>query len=332
MSLHFHKKIILIIFLIFISNNLFALSSFSPRIYKSFDSGVNWQCPGLCNVPVDKMAISTSDPSVLYINTKQGIYKTNNGGASWQFAGLPTPNISAIIIHPSNSHIIYAASYPFFYKTTDSGKNWEKIGNHLTCAAISQIAIDKLKPSTVYVAASCDNDNSKNPLKGSSIFRSDDNGENWKATGLKDLLMLSVAIDPSDDEVLYAGTFGEMYHTMNGGISWTGLALNEYIRNIIIDPYNSNTIYVATNNGAYKKVLNEWKKLNIGNNPQQVIWNLVINPQNPSILYATLNDQHTIWKSIDAGLTWSIVTSTTFSINDLTIDAINPSILYATSG
>lgn len=110
---------------------------------------------------------------------------------------------------------------------------------------ISALAIDSQTPTTLY-AGSLYN----------GVFKSTDGGENWVEcnTGLNSLSIKALVVDPQTPTTIYAGTFSNWgtHKSTDGGASWT-------VTDIVVgmDPNFRNTFVTC----------------------------LVINPQNPSILY-----------------------------------------------
>lgn len=179
----------------------------------------------------------------------------------------------------------------------------------------------------------------------------------------------AIAIDPNDpDNVVYVGT-GEtwtrnsvsvgdgLYKTKDGGSTWTKLGFDksERISKIIVNPKNSNEIYVAVlgalwsdsdERGIYKS--NDagatWQKL-LYINAKTGAADLTIDPTNPNTLYASMWEfRRTPWKfesggansalykSIDAGKTWNKIHNGFPSGNlgrlGIAVAPSNPNILY----
>ena len=152
----------------------------------------------------------------------------------------------------------------------------------------------------------------------------------------------AVELDPNDpDNTIYVGT-GEpwprnsvsigdgLYKSNDGGNNWKkiGLENSERIANIIVNPENSNEIYVAVlgalwsdsnERGVYKS--NDggetWENILFLNNSTGCA-DLAIDPSNPKILYASMwefrrtawsfnsgGDNSALYKSTDGGENWS---------------------------
>ncbi len=205
--------------------------------YKSTDGGDNW-------IPMNSMkglgdqivfiAIDPLTPSTLYAyanNTTTGgrIWKSTDGGDSWTaFSISPSINflntITDMVIDPLTPSTLYVyvtwQYYPTYqhtkskegglFKSTDGGSSWTVMNNGLYVIDVRTLAIDPLKPTTLYAG-------------GDGVFKSTDAGENWTAmnNGLDNLAVNSLVIDPVTPSTLYAGTSNGVYifvgDTINGG-------------------------------------------------------------------------------------------------------------------
>ena len=152
----------------------------------------------------------------------------------------------------------------------------------------------------------------------------------------------AVAIDPNDpDNVIYVGTgetwtrnsvsYGDgLYKSTDGGANWKKLGFDksERIANIIVNPKNSNEVYVAVL-GALWSDSDErgvYKSSDAGETWEKILYidektgaaDMTMDPKNPSILYASMwefrrtawsfssgGDNSALYKSTDAGKTWN---------------------------
>ena len=73
-------------------------------MYKSTDGGIGWQKTnsGITTADVVTLAMSPTNPYVLYAATADGVFKTKNGGSSWYAVnlGLPTGGRLDVMGHP----------------------------------------------------------------------------------------------------------------------------------------------------------------------------------------------------------------------------------------
>ena len=124
----------------------------------------------------------------------------------------------------------------------------------------------------------------------------------------------AIAIDPNDHQSVWVGT-GEpwtrnsvsvgngVYHSRDGGDTWThlGLTESERIGKIIVDPSDSNTVYVcalgklwsdSNERGLYqtRDAGKTWTRLLAGGNPSTGCSDLELDPKDPKHLLAALWD------------------------------------------
>jgi photosystem II stability/assembly factor-like uncharacterized protein len=178
---------------------------------------------------------------------------------------------------------------------------------------------------------------------GGGVWKTSDGGNNWK--NISDNYfggsIGSVAVAPGDETIIYAGEgestlrgnvsegLGGMWRSTDGGRSWKNIGLKNtrHIVKIVVHPKDPNTVWVAVmghlfgpneERGVYKTTDGgkNWKKVLYVNN-QTGCDDLIMEPENPSVLYAGLwhvirtpysmesgGDGSGLWKSKDGGETW----------------------------
>lgn len=179
-----------------------------------------------------------------------------------------------------------------------------------------------------------------------------------------------IAIDPTNPDIVYVGTgepnnrntstFGDgIYKTTDGGKTFTHIGLRETqtIARIVIDPRNTNTVYVAVpghlygpnpDRGVFKTTDGgtTWTKVKyIDENTG--FTDIVMDPSNPNTLYAASYQRRrtsccfngggpgsAIWKTTDAGRSWTKLTGDglppgTYGRIGLDVARSNPNVVYA---
>jgi photosystem II stability/assembly factor-like uncharacterized protein len=178
-----------------------------------------------------------------------------------------------------------------------------------------------------------------------------------------------VALDPKDPNVVWVGTgennsqrsvgYGDgLYKSVDGGKTWKNVALgqSEHIGKILLDPRNSNTVYVAAqgplwgpggDRGLYKTTDGgaTWVKvLKISDNTG--VTDVVLDPRNPDVLLAAAyqrrrhvwtlingGPESALYRSTDAGATWTKVTAGLPKADlgriGLAVAPSNPDVVYA---
>jgi photosystem II stability/assembly factor-like uncharacterized protein len=235
------------------------------------------------------------------------------------------------------------------------------IGPALMSGRVSDIAVDPVKRSTWYVVAA-----------SGGVWKTTNSGTTWTPIfdGYGSYSIGCVTVDPGNHLAVWVGTgennsqrsvgYGDgLYKSIDGGASFTkvGLENSEHIGKVLIDPRNSNVVYVAAqgplwkpggDRGLYKTTDGgkTWKSvLTISDNTG--VTDVLFDPRNPDVLYAaayqrrrhvwTLIDggpESGLYRSTDAGQTWRKINK---GLPDgdkgrigLAISPVNLDVLYAT--
>ncbi len=210
------------------------------------------------------------------------------------------------------------------------------LGPAFMSGRIADVAIHPKRPNTWYVA-----------VGSGGVWRTDNAGTTWKPI-FEDQGSYSIGCvtpDPSNPEIVWVGSgenvggrhvgFGDgVYRSGDGGASWKnmGLSKSEHIGKIVVDPRNSNVVYVAAQGplwsaggerGLYrtKDGGTTWEKV-LGGGEYTGVNDVVMDPRNPDVLYASTHQrfrtvavlidggpESAIHKSIDGGTTWKKLTN-----------------------
>ena len=141
--------------------------------------------------------------------------------------------------------------------------------------------------------------------------------------------------------MLYAGTTGGVYRTINATQSWekksrgmvaadakmASMALG--VNGLAVDPTNSDVVYAGTTKGLYKSTDQgeHWTRIE-GSIQDSYVSAIQLDPSQPSTLYLATSDR--VQKSEDSGITWQpkINGLEATSIRSLQISPSNPKVLY----
>jgi photosystem II stability/assembly factor-like uncharacterized protein len=228
-------------------------------LVKTTDGGQTWETisrPGIG--PINAIAISTSNPAIIFIGG-ESLYVSTDGGGTWQERsnGLPARRFD-IKINPRASSTIYAFPWDVWsqnvsplYRSGDSGRNWELLteaGHGLLFDADGATLYrygEFLQRSTdkglTWKALSLPESNPgdwaanrafTNPIledtlyytqRDGNIFVSNDSGTNWEDFSfLKNqwgLYQPSLSFD-SEAKPLYLIPFFQAYRSPDGGHTW----------------------------------------------------------------------------------------------------------------
>ena len=222
--------------------------------------------------------------------------------ASATFAGMRLRSIGpattsgrvvGFAVHPDNaSHYYVAVASGGVWKTTNAGATWTPLFDGEGSYSIGCVTLDAKNPQVVWVGTG-ENNSQRSVGYGDGVYRSEDGGKSWKNLGLK---------------------------------------TSEHIARILIDPRDSNTVFVAAqgplwgpggDRGLFKTVDGgkTWKNV-LAISENTGVTDGVMNPRNPDVMLAatyqrrrhvwTLIDggpESAIYRSTDAGATWAKVRS-----------------------
>jgi photosystem II stability/assembly factor-like uncharacterized protein len=178
------------------------------------------------------------------------------------------------------------------WKTTDAGNNWKNISDGYFGSSIGAVELAPSNENIIYVGEG------ENTVRGNvseglgGMWKSEDAGKTWKNIGLKDgRHITNIVIHPEDANTLWVGVIGHLF-----------------------GPNNERGVFKSTDGGK------SWKQV-LYINEQTGISDLVMEPGNPSVLYAgswrvirtpysleSGGEGSGLWKSIDGGETWKNIT------------------------
>jgi photosystem II stability/assembly factor-like uncharacterized protein len=112
-------------------------------------------------------------------------------------------------VDPLTPDIVYAGGVRDregfgIFKTVDGGRTWRPINAGLTNLHVRALAIDPQIPTTIYLGT----EEWPGGTRGGGVFKSTDGGNTWGviSTGLTDLTVNALAIDPKAPSTIYAAT------------------------------------------------------------------------------------------------------------------------------
>lgn len=181
----------------------------TDHVFKSTDRGLTWTpvYTGPGHSFVNAIAVDPSNPQVVWAAmTFGGIQRSTNGGATWAAVSGSAPiGIEALAVHPTNPSVVVALGFGGVSRTTDDGATWSTVAS--LWGAEGDLVADRTAAGTFYAAGS------------NGVAFSADGGATWNSlvSGLTNLDVQALAIDPSDHTRLYAGTDGDGVFAMTVG-------------------------------------------------------------------------------------------------------------------
>jgi photosystem II stability/assembly factor-like uncharacterized protein len=113
---------------------------------------------------------------------------------------------------PGNSTTFYFGSVSGgIWQTTDAGMVWKPIFDGQGVASIGALAVAPSDPKVIY-AGTGEADIRSNLSSGDGVYKSTDGGQTWTNIGLRDTRQISrIVIDPHDSNLVYVGALGHAY-------------------------------------------------------------------------------------------------------------------------
>ena len=132
--------------------------------------------------------------------------------------------------------------------------------------------------------------------------------------------VVTIAVDPSNPQTVYAGSYGSgVYRSFDGGATWNPASqnlTNLYVYSLAIDPRKNSNLYAGTYGSQIYKSEdggNSWYWSGSGMQAQAIVYSISIDGFDPSIIYATTRGASegpngpwngVVYRSTDYGLTW----------------------------
>jgi photosystem II stability/assembly factor-like uncharacterized protein len=267
----------------------------------------------------------------------------------------------SILFLSSNTVLAEDDADPGLNEKTISGLKWRNIGPALMSGRIADIAVDPKDRNTWFVG-----------VGSGGVWKTSNHGTSWNTIfdGEGSYSIGCITIDPNNSSTIWVGTgenvggrhvgYGDgVYKSMDGGQSWKNMGLkdSQHIGNIVVDPRDSNTVYVAAQgplwSGGGERGL--YKTTDGGEN-----WELVLSggqytgvnevhmdPRDSNVLFASTHQrmrnvavlmnggpESAIHKSTNGGKTWRKLESGIPAEDKgkigLAISPVNPDVVYAT--
>ena len=167
---------------------------------------------------------------------------------------------------------------------------------------------------------------------GGGILRSTNDGASfsWSNSGLDSLTVISLLMDATSPNVVYAGTDKGIHKSLDAGATWHNIGGSIGAVILKMDPSDHHVIYAGSSpNGGVTKSIDggsTWRSVNAGlGNP--AVYGLAIDPQNTQVLYAGTAGTGA-WKSIDGGEHWNPL-SIDASVWAMLVDPDDSRVVYA---
>lgn len=202
---------------------------------------------------------------------------------------LMSGRVVGFAMHPTDrSHYFAAVASGGVWKTTNAGVTWTPVFDNEGSYSIGCVTLDPKNPSVVWVGTG-ENNSQRSVGYGDGVYKSLDGGRSWQNVGLKASEHIAkIVIDPRDSDTIYVAAQGPLW-----------------------GPGGDRGLYKTTDGGkTWNKLLNISENTGVGD--------FVIDPRNPDHIiaasyqrrrhvYTIINGgpESAIHRTTDGGKTWT---------------------------
>lgn len=249
------------------------------RLDKSKDVAVSIK-PDLPKEINDTLQFNYMTPYFLSTYNSQTLYQGGNylmksmdQGNSWQAI---SPNLThssvkekksvaagAVVESPLAKGLLYVGTdHGAFWVSKNDGASWEEHSTEIADNYIRSISPSNHKLARVYMAMTGINYDDLHRY----LYVSEDYGNNWKsiAAGLPDEPVNVIKEDPTNENILYAGTMRGVFVSLDRGTSWHYLGVNmpaAAVADLEIHEGSQDLVVATHGRGIYKTNLKSIQKL-----------------------------------------------------------------------
>jgi len=271
------------------------------------------------------VSLGSGSHGPVYLGTADGhVFASDDDAASWRLRGRVGGRLDAVVtrlvVDNDDPNLVFAAVWyreaaenGGIYWSSDGGETWKPSG--LEGEAVR--ALEAAPSNHLELIAGT----------RTGVFRSQDHGTTWQRIspeGDPELRNVdSIAIDPRDANIIYAGTYHLPWRTRDRGKTWepiiAGIIDDSDIMSLRLDSTNPERLYMSACSGIYRSENQGagWTKLQGIPYASRRTQTIVQDGHNPKIFYAGTTEG--AWTTRDAGETWARTTPKDWVVNSIVV-------------
>ncbi|MDH3626416.1 MAG: glycosyl hydrolase [Acidobacteriota bacterium] len=230
---------------------------------------------------------------------------------------LASGRVTDLVVDPTdNSRWIVGVAAGGVWITENAGTTWTPVFDGQSSFSVGCVSLDPNDPHTIWVGTG-ENNSQRSVAYGDGVYRSSDGGKSWNNVGLADSEHIGkIVIDPRDSETVFVAAQGPLWRS--GG---------------------DRGLYKTTDGGA------NWRAV-LEIDEHTGVNDVVIDPRNPDHMLASSYQRRRrtwtlinggpgsgLWRSTDAGETWNRIEtglpSREMGRIGLAVAPSNPDVVYA---
>jgi hypothetical protein len=256
------------------------------------------------------LMVDPVDPATFYLGASgsDAFYISKDSGTTWKASstGMENNTVTCLAFDSRSPDTLYAGTLTIIYKSVNRGASWSPSSNGLPTndfEGLYAVAVDPVNPNIVYGGMS------------SGVYKTTNGGQTWVlknvgSVGSNVTLIHDIAIDPTAPNNIYLATQRGTYRSSDGGEHWQATGSLISLSNtfpvsatsILVDPTNTSTLYVGTNDGGVFRSTNgavSWDLINNGFGA--AVNKLSLDPSDHSTLYAATGAGVFVYSSGNSG-------------------------------
>jgi len=288
------------------------LGTVDGHIFSSQDAGQHWHLTGRVgdrpDTVVMAIVVDRRDSHHLYVATRAlaenggGVFRSDDSGTTWRASGLPGQAVRALIQTEADKDLFFAGTLDGVYRSHDDGARWERISpeHHADLRNFDSLLSDPRDANILYAGTY------------HLAWKTTDGGKNWQniPTGMvDDSDVMSITIDPTNPDRVYASACSGIYHSDNGATKWAKYGgipfLSRRTQIIRQDPTNPSIVYAGTTDGLWKTTNAgaSWARVSV---PNWTISALLLDPRRPGRIILGVEGLG-VYVTRDAGATFMAI-------------------------
>jgi photosystem II stability/assembly factor-like uncharacterized protein len=251
------------------------------------------------------------------------VWTSADGGVTWtkllERHGALYP---LALDHTAPSHLYAGARDAGLLASTDGGRSWRTAGAAFLPEAAFELEPDPRTPGALYALVSSQLAQSGLASTLPDLARSLDGGATWQSWTPRDpqgapVYLSRLVFDPSTPNSIYSDTGYALYHSADGGVTWSirnsapGLFPGTFVApsSVVVDPHQAGVLFGVGPSLSGTEILRStdggltWTTVFTLGSGEAYVDVLLADPAAPGTVYA--GGHAGFWRTADGGQTWA---------------------------